>query len=70
MRLTICSECGQQVKSNRTSIVDHKRICHKCKNEKVKKQEALFLSKVVASTQQKGGLTVDKMPVSSLQKKS
>jgi recombinational DNA repair protein (RecF pathway) len=69
MRLISCSECGSLVKGNQTSLVGHKRVCHKCKKGIAKKQEALFLSSKVIRVRNDGGEENDKMPVSRLQEK-
>ena len=33
MRVVSCSKCGSVVPSNKTVVIEHKRICHICKKE-------------------------------------
>ena len=33
VKLVSCSKCGSVVPSNKTVVIEHKRVCHMCKKE-------------------------------------
>jgi formylmethanofuran dehydrogenase subunit E len=43
MKFITCSVCNSIVKANKTTIIDHKRVCHDCKKKASKKEKEFFL---------------------------